>query len=72
LKKDFDMFKVPEGATVWVLGDSCPILKLKDGSTVLANEPDVPISPATFARAEPVVKGDFDFWEKIYRGSGKS
>jgi len=65
------MFKVPEGAKVWAL-DAEPILELKDGSVVWATEPTLRVPPDTFSRADPAIKGDFDFWEKRYRGSGKS
>ena len=57
------MFNIPEGATVWILGDVSPILKLKDGSVVWARRPEVHVSAEVFARAEPAVEGDLEFWK---------
>jgi hypothetical protein len=31
---------------------------------VWAREPEISVSPEAFARAEPAVEGDFEFWEK--------
>ena len=58
------MFKIPQGATVWAL-DAEPILQLIDRTVVWAREPEISVSPEAFARAEPAIKGDFDFWEKF-------
>ena len=58
------MYEIPKGAKVWVLGDASPILELSDGSVVWARKPEISVSPEAFARAEPAVKGDFEFWEK--------
>jgi len=57
------MFEILKGAKVWVFGDACPILQLSDGSVVWARQPERSVSPEAFARAEPAIKGDFEFWE---------
>jgi hypothetical protein len=59
------MFNIPEGAKVWAL-DAEPILELKDGSTVWATKPNLRVPLETFVRADPAIKGDFDYWRRRY------